>query len=130
MCDGQRMAIDIIKSKGGSGISPEMILIHEEICKDFAKMKQEINEIKKDVSDVKGDIADMKTRHKLTDEKVDRILELLNDKKNEQGIYEKTLNSPNAKYVFYTLIVALLIIAALFGVPLTDFKGIVQTMGG
>lgn len=129
MCEGQRMALEMIKrKKGAGGITPEMILIHEKICEDFAKMQKEINEIKQDVSDIKGDISNIQVSHKMTDEKVDKILEYLTDK-DKPSLFEMTLNSPNGKYVFWTIIIIIIVIAAIFGVPLTGFSGLIS-MGG
>lgn len=125
MCEGQKMALEMIKRKKSCGITPEMILIHEKICEDFASMQKEVNDIKKDVSLVKQDISSIKASHKLTDEKVDKILECLTDKEKPSW-FEMALNSPNGKYVFWIIILTLLIAAALFGIPLTGFSGIVS----
>lgn len=113
MCE-QRIALDMIKEQpDNGGLSPSAMLLHEKQCKDFEKMEARMTNIEKKVDNI--------------DKKVDTVavqlqtlVDIVKSRKSELGLYEKTLNSPNAKYVIAFLIVLTLMLGAFFGVHLSD----------
>ena len=81
-------------------------------------LEQNVEEMKLELSNVKTD--------------VQKILLVVEDLKKlrEHGLLYKILLGENAKYFYITVMVALVVLAALFGVPASEFKGLLPTIGG
>lgn len=108
MCDGQQAILDLIKT--GEKLPPEMIAIHQRQIEDFNKMNAKIVKIEKDLEE-------LKTNSKLTDEKVDKILNLLTSNGSLNPFFSKLLD---VKYFWIWLII---ITGLIFGV---NFENIVN----
>ena len=113
MCE-QRIAFEMIKEQpDNGGLSPSAMLLHEKQCKDFEKMDARMTNIEKKVDNIDKKVDTMAVQ-------LQTIVDIIKNKKTEQGLYEKTLNSPNAKYIIAFLIVLTLVFGAYFGVHLSD----------
>lgn len=108
MCDGQQAILDLIKA--GEKLPPEMIAIHQKQIEDFDKMNAKIVKIEKDLEE-------LKTNSKVTDEKVDKILNLLTSNKSLNPLFSKLLD---VKYFWLWLII---ITGLIFGV---NFESIID----
>lgn len=108
MCDGQQAILDLIKT--GEKLPPEMIAIHQRQIEDFNKMNAKIVKIEKDIEE-------LKTNSKITDEKVDKILNLLTSNKSLNPLFSKLLD---VKYFWLWLII---ITGLIFGV---NFESIID----
>lgn len=108
MCDGQQAILDLIKT--GEKLPPEMIAIHQRQIEDFNKMNAKIVKIEKDIEE-------LKTNSKLTDEKVDKILNLLTSNRSLNPFFSKLLD---VKYFWIWLII---ITGLIFGV---NFENIID----
>lgn len=123
MCE-QRVALDMIKEQpDNGGLSPAAMLLHEKQCKDFEKMdarmtniEAKVNNIDKKVDTVVGQIQTLMDMVKTSGKKV--------------SVYEKTLNSPNGKYVIIFLIIFILLLGAFFGVHISEEVGHIMPKGG
>ena len=123
MCE-QRVALDMIKEQpDNGGLSSSAMLLHEKQCKDFEKMDARMTNIEKKVDNI--------------DKKVDTVvgqiqtlMDMVKTGKNKVSIYEKTLNSPNGKYVIIFLIIFILLLGAFFGVHISEEIEHVMPKGG
>lgn len=108
MCE-QRVALEMLeKQEGNGGLSPAAMLLHKKQCEDYEKMDKRMTKIERDVAEIKAVQAD-------TSEKIDTILQLLNNKK--PSIFDKIVD---IKYFWFWLI---LTTAAVCGV---NFEHIVE----
>lgn len=109
MCDRAKTAIDIIKSQKKKTLSrEETIMLFEKVIEDNEKMGVRMTDVEKRLSSVES--------------KVDKILLIL----EKPSFLEKIFFGEYARYAWILLIIALLIIGALMGVPLTGFNGIIS----
>ena len=96
MCK-QRVALDMINGQARKGgLSKAALLLHEEQCKDFEQMQQEINEIKKDVASVKEAQTEM-------NRKIDNLIGLVESKSSFKANLKEIINNRIFIYILITL---------------------------
>ncbi|MBQ8251434.1 MAG: hypothetical protein IJY92_05945 [Alphaproteobacteria bacterium] len=104
----QKSALDMIlaQPKRG-GMSKSAILLHQKQCEDFEKMQKEINSIKDDIQHVK-------TTQEKMHQKLDSIIELVQNRRSFSYNMKEILNNKVFLYLLITLM------CALFGVSVGE----------
>ena len=125
MCEKVEAALEVVKQSKKSLTKGEIIMVFQQVVNDLNKqgermksLEQSVGEVKEELSNVKSDV-----------QKILSVVEELQRARNEHGLLYKILLGENAKYFYITVMVALVVLAALFGVPASEFKGLLPTIG-
>ena len=104
----QKSALDMIlaQPKRG-GMSKSAILLHQKQCEDFEKMQKEINLIKDDIQQVK-------TAQEKMHQKLDSLIELVQNKSSLPHNLKEIFNNKVFLYLLITLM------CAIFGVSVGE----------
>lgn len=126
MCEKVEAALEVVKQSKKSLTKGEIVMVFQQVVYDLNKqgermksLEQSVGEVKEELSNVKSDV-----------QKILYVVEELKRARNEHGLLYKILLGENAKYFYFTVMVALVVLAALFGVPASEFKGIIPMIGG
>lgn len=127
----QRVALDMIKQQpDNGGLSSAEMFLHEKQCKDFEKMDARITNIEKKVDNVDKKVDNVDKKVDTVVVQIQTLMDVIKTKGKEVGIYEKTLNSPNGKYVIIFLIIFILLLGAFFGVHISEEVEHIMVKGG
>lgn len=119
MCRAAMVLETIKKTKTKGGMTSSQIQLAEAQAEDYADMKREIKEIKSDVSDLKKEMTDVKLELSTISGSVKTLIEL-----NEHKPFLQIIKELKDCKGFW--IVLALVVIGIFGMNLSDFKGIIQ----
>lgn len=124
MCEKVQAAIDIVKQSKNL-TKGEIVMVFQQVVYDLNKQGKELES--------QGErMTKLEKRIESIEEKMEKgfaDLKELISRKNEHGLLYKILLGENAKYFYFTVMLALIVLAALFGVPASEFKGLIP-LGG
>lgn len=126
MCEKVEAALEVVKQSKKSLTKGEIVMVFQQVVYDLNKQGERMKSLEKNVEEMRTDLSNVKTDV----QKILVALEDLKKSKQEHGLLYKILLGENAKYFYFTVMVALIVLAALFGVPASEFKGIVPMIGG
>lgn len=109
----------IKKMRGKGGMTTSQIQLAEAQAEDYADMKREIQEIKSDVGDLKKDFSEVKNELSTMRGSLDTLLQLSEHKPLLQII--KELKDCKGFWIILALI-----IIGIFGMDLSNLKGLFQ----
>lgn len=122
MCK-QKVVLETIKQMKGRGrMSAAQIKLAEAQIEDYQDMKKEILEIKSDVSEVKKNDANLNTKVDIIAAKLDLLIQ---QSENKPLLRILSDLKDNKYFWFWAIVITLLI----FGVSLSDLKGILPFGG-
>lgn len=119
MCERIKTAIDVIKAQRRKTLTKEeSLMLFEKVIEDNEKMGERMTNLEKRMESLESKMdagfADIK-----------RLIEA----NKPLTVFEKIIALKDAKMFWITIIVLLLILAGLFGVPVTGFNGILNIGG-
>lgn len=125
MCENVKATLEILKQKKSNLTKGEIVVVFQQVVNDLNKQGERMKNLEQNVEEMKLELSNVKTD-------VQKILLVVEDLKKlrEHGLLYKILLGENAKYFYITVMVALVVLAALFGVPASEFKGLLPTIGG
>ena len=125
MCEKVQAAIDIVKQSKNL-TKGEIVMVFQQVVYDLNKQGKELESQGERMTNMEKRIESLEVK---VESGFKRIEDLLMQKK-EHGLLYKILLGDNAKYFYFTIMFALAVLAALFGVPASEFKGLIPRIGG
>jgi len=126
MCEKVEAALEVVKQSKKSLTKGEIVMVFQQVVYDLNKQGERMKGLEQSVGEVKAELSNVK----LDVQKILSVVEELKRTRNEHGLLYKILLGENAKYFYITVMVFLVVLAALFGVPASEFKGLLPTIGG
>ena len=130
----QDVALEMLKAQPRKGgLSSGQIKLAEAQAADFKSQKGEIKMLGERMTNVEKELRVIKEEQQVIKEEQKRGFEelkrLIIEQSKPRTLFEKIVALQEHKYFWITLIVALIILGALFGVPVTGFNGILNIGG-
>lgn len=123
----QDVALEMLKSQPRKGgLSTGQIKLAEAQAADFKSQKGEIKMLGERMTNVEKRLETLENTVVTGFAEIKKILE---ENKKPRTLFEKIIALQDHKFFWITLIVSLLILGALFGVPVTGFNGILNIGG-
>lgn len=126
MCDKVQTAIEVIRTQKRKTLNKEeTLMLFTQVVSDLSKQGEKMTNLEKEVTALKEE---MRGGFDEVNQKLRDVTDLIRDLK-KPSLLQKIVLGENAKYFWFTIIVALLILGGLLGVPATSFNGILG-LGG
>lgn len=126
MCDKVQTAIEVIRTQKRKTLNKEeTLMLFTQVVSDLSKQGDKMTNLEKEVTSLKEE---MRGGFDEVNQKLRDVTDLIRDLK-KPSLLQKIVLGENAKYFWFTIIVALLILGGLLGVPATSFNGIIG-LGG
>lgn len=126
MCDKVQTAIEVIRTQKRKTLNKEeTLMLFTQVVSDLSKQGEKMTNLEKEVTALKEE---MRGGFDEVNQKLRDVTDLIMDLK-KPSLLQKIVLGENAKYFWFTVIVALLILGGLLGVPATSFNGILG-LGG
>ena len=130
----QDVALEMLKSQPRKGgLTAGQIKLAEAQAADYKSQKGEIKMLGERMTNLEKDVASLKEeqtrRFDNVEKQMDELKRLIIEH-NNQTLFDKILALKDHKYFWITTIIGILVLAGLFGVPLSDFKGVFGIFGG
>lgn len=126
MCDKVQTAIEVIRTQKRKTLNKEeTLMLFTQVVSDLSKQGEKMTSLEKEVTALKEEV---RGGFDEINQKLRDVTDLIRDLK-KPSLLQKIVLGENAKYFWFAVIVALLILGGLLGVPATSFNGILG-LGG
>lgn len=129
----QDVALEMLKSQPRKGgLTAGQIKLAEAQAADYKSQKGEIKMLVERITNLEKDLASSRTEQRegfnSLQSQISELKTLIIEH-NNRTLYDKILALKDHKYFWITAIITILVLAALFGVPVSGFHGILNIGG-